>query len=442
MFKQDFEWLTSNTRVAYPFVGQVDSPTGSSGTPFSDLVVDAYLTYKTDEEQDIRLHSLGDPSGASVDVEFRFADNSVAFSSVGADFKKSAMGIWTFLEWSKDGGAARLLLDTSKISEFTWPATPTDAYLVGHAVQPLQSFVDTLNAEGESYDGFIELLAGYNIKLEVRESLSLTPSVRKKTRVRISVDPGSGLGTYPDCTFDPPPVYTINGIGPDSQGNFIMNPQDCYRGQPPVTNPLVGPPWTFKKNTYKFFNNCSPCCDCEDYIYVYDYLLRRTYQKAKQVSDRFYTVRDQYKTLYQQILEQKACREKPRVDLKLVGRHGWCVVVQLVVYNNSGCQADSVVLNVTMSGPSGAAVPDAQRIDTDDIEHKPFALLGSWPNYTVGFTDGVRGARVLVSKFEIYFPIGARSAGAVVRGEVSGTVDGVAVSDTATTRLTQVFNKT
>lgn len=442
MFKQEFEWLTSNTKVAYPFVERVDTPTGSSGDPFSDLVVDAYLTYKTDELQDVRLHSLGEPLLGGTAAEFRFADNSVAFSSAGADFKYSTMGLWTLLEWTTDEGAARVLLETSKIADFTWPVAPTDAYLVGHALQPIQTFVNTLTAEGQIYDGTVELVAGYNIGITERTPIVAEASARRSTEVQISAVAGEGLGTYPDCDFDTPPIFTINGIGPDDQGNFKLDPRDCYRGEIPITNPLTGPPWRFMKNAWKLFNDCSPCCECEDYIYVYNDLLRRVYDRAKVVSDRFYRVRDDYKALYDRIVEQRACREEPQVDLRLTGRHGWCVAVQVVVYNNGPCETDSITIDLAMSGPTGSTVPDAQRIDTDYVEHKPFTLVGSWPNYSITFTDGVRGARSLTAKFEIYFPIGSgRYPGAPISGTATGTVSGVAVSDDATTRLTQVFNK-
>ena len=117
------------------------------------------------------------------------------------------------------------------------------------------------------------------------------------------------------------------------------------------------------------------------------------------------------------------------------------MAVQVIIYNNGGCEADSISIDIAMAGPSGSTVPDAQRIDGDYTEHKPFALGGSWPNYSINFTDGVRGARSLTAKFEIYFPIGARAPGAAISGTASGTVDGVAVSDSATTKLTEVFNK-
>lgn len=441
MFRQEFEWLTSNTRIAYPFVDRVTDPVGSDGKPFSDLVVDAYLAYPADEVQDIRLYALSDPAAVSVSVEFRYADGSVAFNSIGSAFKKSTLGSWTLLEWMSTAGAARLLLLTEKIAQFTWPVAPDNAYLVGHTLQPIQSFVNTLTAEGHTYDGVIELISGYNVDLSVVPPLIEGTSARKRTQIQIDAEPGGGLGTYPDCEFEAPSIFTINGIGPDGQGNFLLNPVDCYRGQIPITNPLSGPPWRFLPNAFKLFNDCSPCCECEDYIYVYDELLRRVYELAKTVSDRFYKVRDDYRALYDKIEAQKACREKPRIDLKLVGRHGWCVAVQLIVFNNKGCQCDQISVDINMVGPNATTVPDSQRIDTDDIEHKPFALGGGWPNYTVTFTDGVRGARSLVAKFEVYFPIGARAQGMVVRADASGTVDGVAVSDSATTRLTQVFNK-
>jgi hypothetical protein len=441
MFKQDFEWLTSNTRIAYPFVNRVDTPVSSGGDIFSDLVVDAYLTYPTDEEKGVKLHSLGEPLAGGTDVEFRFDDETVALTGTGADYKYSTFGDWTLLEWTTDSSAARVLLETAKIAGFSWPVALTDAFLVGHAVQPVQKIVKSITAEGYTFDGTVELICGYNVDMSLPTAIVPEVSARKSTRVGLSGNAGDGLGTYPDCDYEEPPVYTINGQGPDSQGNFVLNMVDCYRGQLPVTNPLLGPPWTYQENAYQIFNECSPCCECEDYVYVYDELLRRVFDQAQVVSDRFYAVRDSYKEKYDEMVAAAACRETPKLEVKLVGRQGWCVVVQVIVHNNKGCESDAISIDVTMDGPAGHTVPDSQRLDTDDIDHKPFTLQGSWPSYTIDFTDGVRGARSMVAKFEVYFAVGSHVPGASVTATASGTVDGESVSATGSTRLAEVFNK-
>lgn len=443
MFKQDFEWLTSNTEVAYPFVERVSAPTGSGGSLFSDMVVDAYVTYPYDVTQDIKLTSLGQPNSFFTPVEFQYADGSVAFTSTGSNFIQTAIGSWTLLEWANSTAAARLLLNTEKVAEFSWPVALTNAILVGHATQPLQPIVRSITVDGETYTGTVEIVGGYNILTEEVPTIGASRP-RNTSRVRIRGMPGDGVGTYPDCDAEEDPaIYTINGVGPDGQGNFILDPRDCYRGQVPVTNPLGGPPWQFEDNSYKLFNDCSPCCDCDDYIKVYDELLREVYEAAKTVSTRFYNVKTDYSSRVDEIEAQKTCREEPTLELRMDGRHGWCVYVQLIVRNNGGCDADTITVDISMTGPLGLLVPDSGRYDTDNIPHRPFTVGGFWPNFTVAFTDSVKGARTLVAGFELYFSRAGRELGSSISGTASGTIDGTPVSASGSARLiNEVFNKT
>lgn len=443
MFVREFEWLTSNTRIAYPFVDRVVTPAAGDGTLFSDMVVDAFIGYPVAQQQDIKLYSLSNPAAATPTVVFRYADNTVAFNGLSAEVRKATIGPWTFLQWTKTTAVARLLLRTADIAKFTWPVTPTDAWLVGHTVQPIQRSVMTIGADVYQFDGFVELVDGYNIGLSL--DTTYVPSAipaRTQHRVVIEAVPGDGLGLYPICQETTPPIFTINGISPDDQGNFTLAPEGCYRGEMPV-NDVGMPPWPILPNRYKLHNDCSPCCECSDYVYVYDVLFRKVYERAKTVSTSLYAARDQYQDFYDGVVQQKVCREVPRVDLRLTARQGWTCACQVILNNNKGCTANSVDLSIDFDpAPPGILVPDSVKLDADGVEHVSVVIGGSFPNYTFSYTDGVYGARQLILTFELYYEIPYHLPGTAISAQAAALVDGVlSNTDYSTTQLQQVFNK-
>lgn len=443
MFVRDFEWLTSNTRIAYPFVERVALPTAGDGTLFSDLVVDAFLSYPVAEQQDIFLYSLTDPAGATPEVEFRYRDGSTAFAGTAATVRKAIIGSWTFLQWTKANSVARILLSTADISKFAWPVFPTDAYIVSHTIQPIQTSVMTIGTDVYQFNGFLEMVSGYNVNLTYDpEYVSAVSSARSKKRVTIEAVAGGGLGQYPICTHENPPIFTINGVGPDEQGNFRLAPQGCYRGEVPVIHGMT-PPWTLIPHTYKLHNHCSPCCDCADYVYIYDVVFRNVYNRGLKASAALYAARDKYQNFYDQVMAQKACREQPRVDLRLTARQGWTIAVQAIISNNQGCAADAVSLNIDFTaGPTAVFVPDSGKLDADGVEHAPIAISGSYPSYSMVYNDGIAGARKIIVTFEIYYTIPYHVPNTPVSATATAVVDGNTVTDSATTRLQMVFNKT
>jgi hypothetical protein len=425
LFKQDFEWLTSNTQVAYPFVEHVDT--------LSDLVVDAFVMYDPAKGHEVRLSLLTDPT-IPADVEFRYRDGTVAFSATTAECQLRLMGPWTVLEWVNGSLMARLLLKTDLLDGYSWPATPAEAWLVGHATQPVQNRLQALISDLSRFTGFVELIQGYNIALTA-EVTDNPDSARAVTQVTIDAQAGNGLGRYPSCDFDNPPILTINGVAADQQGNFKLVPFDCYRGEAPIENPLTGPPWRLTANTFKLHNHCSPCCDCADYVYVYDVLMRQVYDLAKIVSDRFYKVRDNYAKLYTKMKAQKTAREVPKVEIRLTGRHLWCLAVQIIVSNNKPCLANKITMEVTFTGEEARMLPDTLAFDTDALKHEPAEATGDFPTYTIECTEGVEGTRNLNTSFEMYYPLGDKPDGHVVQVDVMASVDGMVVRGSKTVEM-------
>ena len=81
------------------------------------------------------------------------------------------------------------------------------------------------------------------------------------TDVTIASAPGLGLGRYNACDdSDAAALSFISRLAnatSDDDGNLNLDSQDCYRVQPdPASNRII------------LYNDCTPCCDCEDYANV------------------------------------------------------------------------------------------------------------------------------------------------------------------------------
>jgi len=105
----------------------------------------------------------------------------------------------------------------------------------------------------EEVTGGVSLIAGYNIQFTV-DPADITP-VEGTTDIRISARAGAGFGKRPCEPPDPIDyIATINGIGPDEDGNLTIDPTLCHRlGLLPAANKIT------------IINDCAPCCSCQDY---------------------------------------------------------------------------------------------------------------------------------------------------------------------------------
>jgi hypothetical protein len=404
MFKQEFEFLTSNTKISYPFVDRVATPSSVNGEYFSDLVSDAYLVYTPGAvSKNVKLTAMSEPTGSAVECEFRFEDNTLAFEDT--EGVASTFGSWTMVEWTNTTGSARILLLTSKIADYTWPVAPEYAFLVTHILQEVMPTVSKVVAiDGvTSYNlgGDIELEAGYNIDISEVEA---PESARGRTRLQIAAIPGAGAGASPECTqIDS--ILTINGVGGDANGNLTLHTEDCYRLEYPIDTEVSPGVWRETPNQLTIYNQCEPCCQCEDYVYLYDILLRTSYDEAKLTSDYLYAVLDQYKDLRDRIIAEKAAREKLLVEVRPVAKQGWTTSAQVVVYNNTPDNITDVELEVHFSaGATGILVPGTAVLHNDQQQRQDAPISGTFPTYLVDTALDINFTKLLVLTFEIYFP--------------------------------------
>lgn len=296
----------------------------------------------------------------------------------------------------------------------------------------------------------VEFVAGYNIKLT--NARTQTKTLRAGAAITFDATPGGGLGIYPGCEPQPLYIRRINGIEPSPTGDFLLAAADCYYVRQPMhwltggeslsadaevwpevllfpgnqldaelPDPLAGqvktaagwPPADNPAYAHlKVGNDCRPCCDCDDYVAVAEYLNR--------VRDRYAVVGQSTAAVNQKYLENRdrwlAIRECVyRRPLRLQLQPQICPYLDVLaqyVNNTDQCQ-QALALTVTLATAPpdglGTQVPGYGIIYGVAVLPGSFApgtqrytLDGEWPTFTAHW-DGVQPGATVYVKFRLSF---------------------------------------
>jgi hypothetical protein len=137
---------------------------------------------------------------------------------------------------------------------------PTDAPIETTAIKPALRNVSALYLQNgtevsDAINGDVVLRAGRNMQIRVVRGTGTDPDM-------IILDALDGTGLNEDCTCaenpDTPCIRTINGVGPDENGNLDLLPDDCIL----LTPNIAGHSIALKDKC------CTPCCGCEELTVV------------------------------------------------------------------------------------------------------------------------------------------------------------------------------
>ena len=265
------EYLTSNDDIAYPFK----------------------------EDGAYRLCQVGETAvhGASATVPRDFFSDMVFVAPAAlqgqvylTSIARTMSGLWTF---TFSSGAGDLLVETitgspatyqHQMLEFdseiangivcrlvTGPGFKT--YMDGLAPGGVDDFalglpletatmeftphkLSSILADATSMAGDIVLYEGYNIRLD---SVPENTEAGTPSRITVTAGAGLGMGRHNGCGDLAPVDYVgrINGQTGDDRGRFFLTEGNCYRVIDDADN-----------NRLQLYNDCTPCCDCEDYTNV------------------------------------------------------------------------------------------------------------------------------------------------------------------------------
>ena len=259
---RNLEWLNHNSVRAYPLTSEVTRTSTNGSTTFglpNDFIVSLYLPVHfglTVEPgkffiKRVAVYSTGysvvvgySSSTGDVDV----ASALIAKASHIPNQVYNLGGIGDFAD-SRGHIIIGSLDNIDKQPAGQWDFDLTTARLEPDVVRPnVRGIVSVQVQDGgqlsEELYGHLRIQAGRNIRL--------TPLIATGADPILVIDAieGAGLTEDCDCEDDGDPILTINGEGPNSQGNFTVLGNDCLE---PATI----------EHGLQLKDTCSdPCCGC------------------------------------------------------------------------------------------------------------------------------------------------------------------------------------
>jgi hypothetical protein len=266
------EYLSGNELVAYPFtedaeglVQHADTPVhGASATLPRDFFLDAVILMPDRFSDEVFLASI-EHTGAA----FEF--------TLVTDIDR-ALAVFTIPLAPLPGRTPIAFRDTASMTTVRLLTGPSfSSYLGGMAASSTDAFGTRLRFETAAVDlrpqrvdkliveqsvgpdvelsGQVVFVPGFNVDYSINPPT--IPSGDATTQLRINAVPHGGVGQFNPCEDPKPPIdylAFLNGVGPDEDGNLTLDPGACHRlNLEPAAN-LLG-----------LYNDCEPCCSCQDY---------------------------------------------------------------------------------------------------------------------------------------------------------------------------------
>lgn len=403
----------------YPFVSPSDDVV--------DLLADLFLSYRDDRRlltapfQVAWLYGFGDtavavPSGYPTpshdyDVLITDALGQTVFDSTLAGFTQSA---WSdrllILEWADADQVLRIVLHTAWSPEQT--PRDYDEYIVpdvgtldARTHSRLTTRLLSLAVEATELSGLIRLGNGKNT------AVSYTPVTapdggRRVTRIRLDGRPGLGEGRSPGCAdedegFD---LHTVSDIGGNSHGNFRIEAEGCNRIQLSPAD---------DENALRLFDDCEPCCTCDDYAATY-LGLKRVWDRWQAVATGLEASRDTHQDNVDRWNDAAECLAQPsaKVAAHLIDEGSCRFVVGGMYCNASECRLGPTEIRFTfilyedgvaVGSPPAATVCDTYVEGGGADGEEAYSPAGAWPVVRYHF-DCIDFAKSAVAKMRLCLP--------------------------------------
>lgn len=358
----------------------VNQPSAGSNYPIVDpsddiryLLADAYLAYDRKAQpyqHPLRityLYGLGDqpvsqPAGTPTpthdyDVVIKDANDIVVFDSTlvaGTHFHTADWGDrLRIIEWTGAEAVCRIVYHigwSEGMEQLTYDEhiVPDSAVLDERVIDALPRRILSISVDDTTFEGGeVTLENGYNTTVATEDFEAIDGGQAGAT-ITISSQPNSGAGRYP-CEDDTTYIATINNVAPDERGNFALDAGGCYKLERPfqITGSSGGIPLAqlTSANTLRLRNNCGACCECDDYVAVYE-SLRKLNNRYLNIRDDAEEIRDQLRLNRARWEEQRSCRTRESSRLTLVALPGQKVAVGAVFCNPSDECLHDVQLDV------------------------------------------------------------------------------------------------
>lgn len=348
------------------------------------LLADCYLSYDDDSGQLSQpfhiayLYGFGsDPAATpitpvhSYEVLVKDADGKEVFSTLDVPPSSFREVDWAsrlrVLEWVLGDRVLRVVYhfcwdpDDTRVKTYPVYFEPESAELDGRAIYQLPpritSFrvgLDTVSPDENGDDNNIRFKNGYNTEIDVEVLESVDGGLRD-TEITFNAVVGSGRGRFgPGCDEEEQsPIRRINGIAGSARGNFIVDATGCYRVEQPIQATLSEAAGDYiprtlqaRHNALQLSNDCGPCCDCQDFINVWEAIRNQRNRYAELVA-RAQIARDTYHSNRDRWENSAACRGADRTRATLQPLPGGDVGVAVGYCNQDFSCAIGVVIHIS-----------------------------------------------------------------------------------------------
>ena len=341
----DFDFLSSNLQIAYPFQQNVTVGRLGVDTELAPIVAAARIRTIDQRDERLTLESVYVESSDDF-VTLDEADLGLAWQPSGdvVDLSRSAgtanavvqlYGSWIVVEWYAPNElsgaidlAAKLIFPTSAVETLPSSSSSSSSSSSAGVISVIQidktvdeiTFHTSVTSQGPKKvrrvywkrGDAIELLADRNEEFIVQAGFNMslgavdddaTEEGRQLTRVSVDAVPGAGFGKYLICRGSEY-LITMNGVAANKQGELVLNPLECYwpiqeidgEIEPQTASHGITGTAQIKPNEVKIGNACGPCCSCDDYIATYNHL-HELWLRAIAVSGDIYALNSQYEEL-------------------------------------------------------------------------------------------------------------------------------------------------
>jgi hypothetical protein len=363
----------------YPFVG----PSGVPG------VLDVYLSYEDGACAYAWPFALAH-DGTNVDV--LDAGGANVFSAPLSAAVATPWGDRRVLEWVVGEYVLRLVVRDADLAAGTAALDPRTYHRLPQRLR-------SVRVAGQVLRGNVRIEAGYNVKLAASQP-TRKDGGRFAQRVNLDAVPGAGMGRQPGCGQVETFVRRINNIGPDPSGNFVIDLDDCFRGQLPAYVTEADGFRTAQRTpaTLGLYNDCKPCYDCAYFVNTYRGL-KRVWYRWQAVAAQAERVRDTFAANRQRWLDQRTCRINHAARLVAIGGHGCKTFVGGMYCNASPTCLQPVELRFTFQlyrQGQPVAWPDSgvqlleSYVDGSPVETEesyPPVVAGPVFRYTLDYSD-------------------------------------------------------
>jgi len=386
----DFDFLSSNLHIAYPFHDAVDVGRPSGVENINGLVAALRVYTYEQHEAGLFLDAIhlrtedGFITLHTAKVDLRWSDGTTLSleEGVNAIARSVAYGAWIVVtmrhttedvvfhivfpvDVAEDVSSSSSLSGSSDGPDlvFRFWKQAEDVEILSSLVKQGPKKIKNIYAKQGSVltklagpGQEFSVQPGFNMEIE-QGTADTEDTGRKLTRVAINAVPGAGLGRYLLCPGNEY-LFTLNGVGPNDNGDLRLGPEECYwldipvaSGPTPVPDPKhnISSLATLESNQVRLRNACGPCCSCEDYVKIYDNL-RKIWTGALAVASRVDAIRNQYCSLVEQLAEKQ-----PQDDILFIAQSGSSLIVQVSVWNNENTEVtDPITITITITLPDGA----------------------------------------------------------------------------------------